>query len=415
MTANLDRDIVTIKYNLLNLPDTIQFSNGNQIVHTYDAGGRKFRTEYFTLYTPIQIPLSGIYNWNNRWDVLDTWEVKAYVGNFEYHQFKDSEDDYYSLIRINNTEGYVTSLTSPSYFYYRKDHIGNNREVWKAVANTTIQRTQYYPSGLPIEFNNGDNPGWQPYKYGGKEFVEMHGLDEYDSEARWYYPAIMRTTTPDPLAEMYYDISPYAWCANNPVRFVDPDGRKIYMVTGNKVVLASAKIMHQTDIGKTLWNKYNNSRTDDIYISSQQFKNVKAGGYTYANAQKYNIIKNGKITLDLNNPNQSDMSNINGLDVSKSEGKNIHIVNINEKTASTDGTYGDKKFDSGAYAMFHEIDAHIDKDGTYNSELGHKLHGYSLITTEIEGKKVQAIKIEKNSDAWKMIMQLIELNKKENE
>ncbi|MPM20913.1 hypothetical protein SDC9_67351 [bioreactor metagenome] len=356
-----------------------------------------------------------------------------YIGNVEYQiyryfdwdvTFEPAELKY--IYRIHNPEGFATNATTtngPIYSYYRKDHLGNNREVWRASYTwgstthpaATVQRTQYYPSGLPWKSNNGDNPGSQPYKYGGKEFVEMHGLDEYDSDARWYYPAIMRTTTMDPLAEKYYDISPYAWCANNPVRFVDPDGRRIYMVTGNKVVLASAKIMHQTDIGKTLWNKYNNSRTDDIYISSQKFKNVKAGGYTYANAQKYNIIKNGKITLDLNNPNQSDMSNINGLDVSKSEGKNIHIVNINEKTASTDGTYGDKKFDSGAYAMFHEIDAHIDKDGTYNSELGHKLHGYSLITTEIEGKKVQAIKIEKNSDAWKMIMQLIELNNKENE
>ena len=26
-----------------------------------------------------------------------------------------------------------------------------------------------------------------------------------------YYPAIMRTTTMDPLGEKYYDISPYAW------------------------------------------------------------------------------------------------------------------------------------------------------------------------------------------------------------
>jgi hypothetical protein len=53
----------------------------------------------------------------------------------------------------------------------------------------------------------------------------MHGLDEYDSEARWYYPAIMRTTTIDPLAEKYYEMSPYAWCGNNPVKFVDMDGR----------------------------------------------------------------------------------------------------------------------------------------------------------------------------------------------
>ena len=40
-----------------------------------------------------------------------------------------------------------------------------------------------------------------------------------------YYPAIMRTTTIDPLAEKYYSISPYAWCGNNPVRFIDPNGK----------------------------------------------------------------------------------------------------------------------------------------------------------------------------------------------
>lgn len=45
-----------------------------------------------------------------------------------------------------------------------------------------------------------------------------------------YYPAIMRTTTIDPLAEKYYSISPYAWCGNNPVNLVDPDGMDIYML-----------------------------------------------------------------------------------------------------------------------------------------------------------------------------------------
>jgi hypothetical protein len=37
MTYDLDRNICAIKYNLLNLPDTIQFANGNLIVHQYDA------------------------------------------------------------------------------------------------------------------------------------------------------------------------------------------------------------------------------------------------------------------------------------------------------------------------------------------------------------------------------------------
>ena len=64
----------------------------------------------------------------------------------------------------------------------------------------------------------------------------MHGLDEYDSEARWYYPAICRTTTMDPLAEKYYATSPYAWCGNNPIRFVDPDGMDWYMDEDSTIV-----------------------------------------------------------------------------------------------------------------------------------------------------------------------------------
>ena len=55
----------------------------------------------------------------------------------------------------------------------------------------------------------------------------MHGLDEYDSKARWYYPAICCTTTMDPLAEKYYPTSPYAWCGNNPIKHVDRNGKWI--------------------------------------------------------------------------------------------------------------------------------------------------------------------------------------------
>ncbi len=52
------------------------------------------------------------------------------------------------------------------------------------IVSFSGQRTNNYPSGLPWKSNSGDYPERQPYKYGGKEFVEMHGLDEYDSDAQ---------------------------------------------------------------------------------------------------------------------------------------------------------------------------------------------------------------------------------------
>lgn len=45
---------------------------------------------------------------------------------------------------------------------------------------------------------------------------------------RFYSSDIQRWTTPDPLAEKYYDLSPYAFCNNNPINFVDPDGMDWY-------------------------------------------------------------------------------------------------------------------------------------------------------------------------------------------
>ena len=140
-------------------------------------------------------------------------------------------------------EGYSQGLSSSTYSYYRRDHLGNNREVWQAPPSepvpiyregwgAAIQRTQYYPSGLP--WAEGEGASVQNKKYNGKEFIEAHGLDEYDSQARMYYPAIMRTTTLDPLAEKYYSISPYAWCGNNPVNRFDPDGRDVIITNYNK-------------------------------------------------------------------------------------------------------------------------------------------------------------------------------------
>ena len=46
-----------------------------------------------------------------------------------------------------------------------------------------------------------------------------------DFGSRFYDPATAIFLQQDPLAEKYYNISPYAYCANNPVNFVDPDGK----------------------------------------------------------------------------------------------------------------------------------------------------------------------------------------------
>ena len=97
------------------------------------------------------------------------------------------------------------------------------------VEGKVVQLNDYYPFGLPYS-DTGSMKGTdiQPYKYNGKEFQTMHGLHWYDYGARMYDPIICRWNAVDPLAEKFYNVTPYCYCGNNPVNAIDPDGRFPY-------------------------------------------------------------------------------------------------------------------------------------------------------------------------------------------
>ena len=86
-----------------------------------------------------------------------------------------------------------------------------------AIIPTTQLATATLPDGTTIRDS-----------YTGKEDQSLDfGTGYIDFGARQYNPSLRRWMTPDPLSEKYYGISPYAFCNNNPVNLVDPDGRKV--------------------------------------------------------------------------------------------------------------------------------------------------------------------------------------------
>lgn len=95
-----------------------------------------------------------------------------------------------------------------------------------------------------VTYSAAEESDWQPYKFGGKESLARVGLDLYDFGARMYSPSNMRWMTMDPLAEKYYHISPYAYCAGNPVNYVDPDGRFAFVP-----ILVKAALGAVVDLG----------------------------------------------------------------------------------------------------------------------------------------------------------------------
>jgi|WetSurMetagenome_2_1015567.scaffolds.fasta_scaffold73248_2 RHS repeat-associated protein len=119
--------------------------------------------------------------------------------------------------------GYVT-LSDNKYHFCYKDHEGNNRVV-ADQSNTIEQVNNYYPFGL--SYKNDASTSGNKYKYNGKELQTQQGLDWYDYGARFYDPELCQWHAIDPLCEKYYDVSPYVYCAGNPVNIIDTNGKVI--------------------------------------------------------------------------------------------------------------------------------------------------------------------------------------------
>ncbi|SFG50930.1 RHS repeat domain-containing protein, partial [Prevotella sp. KH2C16] len=169
-------------------------------------------------------------------DLRHTWT--DYCGNFVYENdsLKQTliEGGYisYAYPQGPNPPASTTGISqlTPTYHFYVRDHLGNNRLVVDEHG-AIEQVNHYYPFG-GLMGESQDIASTQRYKYNGKELDRMHGLDWYDYGARHFDASIGRWMCVDPLVEKYHGISPYAYCLNNPIRYVDPDG-KIVVIDKN--------------------------------------------------------------------------------------------------------------------------------------------------------------------------------------
>ena len=137
-------------------------------------------------------------------------------------------------------------MKTGDYRFYVRDHLGSVRVVLDDDGNV-LQQLYYHPFG-GVWGDAGTNAGLQPWKYSGKEYDHRDGLDLYDYGARLYDPAAVRWTSPDPLCERHYHISPYAFCNNNPIKYVDPDGRDGVLIIDkeNQVITVKANYYVET-------------------------------------------------------------------------------------------------------------------------------------------------------------------------
>lgn len=199
-----DNKSFDVYYNYLNLPEEIDFGNGDKIKYIYDASGVKLAKE---TYHDNSLSMEVIYN-----------------GNIIYEGPTGSD---FTLL---TSEGKISVTSSENtYEYYLKDHLGNTRVMFHDDGSGNVmvdQVNSYYPFGMLFEKQNLDK---NKFLYNGKELQEDVfndvALDWYDYGARMYDAALARFHTNDPLAEKFSFQSPYVYAANNPILFIDKHGK----------------------------------------------------------------------------------------------------------------------------------------------------------------------------------------------
>ena len=200
-SKDMDKEISSIQYNSLNLPTYMKIGKKGSARYLYDSKGNKIEEQR-------KVANMGILSHQTR-----------YCDNFIF------EDGVLKRILVDGGFIYFGE-NDTTYHYFLKDHLGSNRAVVNQKTGEVAEQYDYYPFGK----QHGDyHTGYiHPYRYNGKELDLMHGLNTYDYGARQYDPILARWDRVDPLAEDNTNVSPYMYCAGNPVNLIDPDGRDWY-------------------------------------------------------------------------------------------------------------------------------------------------------------------------------------------
>ena len=259
MLTDSNKGITSIDYNVLDLPQCINVkpnvlgNSDNNVCYTYSADGTKLRSTYKKGNSQV-LPYKPTPSLNIKTNGMVTPMVRLLENNYYYCSNLVYNNDRLSAILFDGGYASVDEGGGIVMHFYVKDHLGSNRLVVDGNGNIE-EVNHYYPFGALM----GDRCGVSrnKYKYIGKELDTMYGWNMQDHEARWYDPVVGRWMATDPLQEKYESVSSYCYTANNPIRFVDTDGKviklpkgttykQIFIVLGNIQKLTDDKVVFST-------------------------------------------------------------------------------------------------------------------------------------------------------------------------
>lgn len=269
MTTDAESGL-SITYNALDLPETVSMGNTLKAKYTYLSDGTKV--------SAFDASGAGL----------------VYRGPFTYRRSSGG------TLAFESAPFDRGRLTEAGARYHVTDHLGSVRAVIDGNASTTTyplagfysvddfasfgtRSTSSASSYLSLS-STGSTVSLRDGFTGQEDQSPDFGIDYSDFGARQYSPSLSRWLVPDPMGEKYYDVSPYAYCAGNPVNNKDIFGLTSYNVKGDyywiedgcdEIIQISVKEYRelQREWNRGLGESYDNLRSSLMdkngYIDSQ--------------------------------------------------------------------------------------------------------------------------------------------------
>ena len=139
------------------------------------------------------------------------------------------------------------------------------------------QYLQYLPYGEVFVDKHDGSSFTSPYTFSAKEKDSESGYNYFG--ARYYTDNIMMWLSVDPMSDKYPSMSPYMYCAGNPIMINDPNGDTVRFVNAEAVRCVSNLInKNSPDYNKAFARKYNRLERSKIVYNMEHVSDAAIGG-----------------------------------------------------------------------------------------------------------------------------------------